>query len=148
MNEEARERALRLLDKRDYSRKMLLDKLTEKGVAPADAEEVTDWICSLGVVDDVRYAGLVVRHYAAKGYGERRIRDELYRRGIDKELWDEALEEMPGQDGALDAFLRGRLRGKTDPDSLRRAAAAAQRRGYGWQEVRQAIERLEREEET
>ena len=81
MNEEARERALRLLDKRDYSRKMLLDKLTEKGVAPADAEEVTDWLCSLGVVDDVRYAGLVVRHYAAKGYGERRIRDELYRRG-------------------------------------------------------------------
>ena len=55
---------------------------------------------------------------------------------------------MPGQDGALDAFLRGRLRGKTDPDSLRWAAAAAQRRGYGWQEVRQALERLEREEET
>ena len=89
MNEDAKARALKILERRDVSRKMLLDKLTEKGVADADAEEVADWLCGLGVVSDERFAGLVVRHYAAKGYGERRIREELYRRGIPREL-DEA----------------------------------------------------------
>ena len=93
MNDEARQRALKILERRDVSRKMLLDKLTEKGISNADAEEVADWLCGLGVVNDERFAGLVVRHYAAKGYGKRRICDELYRRGIDRELWDAALDE-------------------------------------------------------
>ena len=147
MSEEARNRALRLLDKRDYSRKMLLDKLTEKGISPADAEEAADWLCSVGLVDDRRYAGLVVRHYAAKGYGERRVRDELYRRGVPKELWDEALAEMPEQDDALDRLIRSKLGGKEpSKENLSRVSAALQRRGYGWQEIREAIERLNIEE--
>ena len=147
MSEEARNRALRLLDKRDYSRKMLLDKLTEKGISPADAEEAADWLCSVGLVDDRRYAGLVVRHYAAKGYGERRVRDELYRRGVPKELWDEALAEMPEQDDTLDRLIRSKLGGKEpSKENLGRVSAALQRRGYGWQEIREAIERLNIEE--
>ena len=147
MSEEARNRALRLLDKRDYSRKMILDKLTEKGISPADAEEAADWLCSVGLVDDRRYAGLVVRHYAAKGYGERRVRDELYRRGVPKELWDEALAEMPEQDDTLDRLIRSKLGGKEpSKENLSRVSAALQRRGYGWQEIREAIERLNIEE--
>ena len=147
MSEEARNRALRLLDKRDYSRKMLLDKLTEKGISPADAEEAADWLCSVGLVDDRHYAGLVVRHYAAKGYGERRVRDEFYRRGVPKELWDEALAEMPEQDDTLDRLIRSKLGGKEpSKENLSRVSAALQRRGYGWQEIREAIERLNIEE--
>ena len=148
MSEEARNRALRLLDKRDYSRKMLLDKLTEKGISPADAEEAADWLCSVGLVDDRRYAGLVVRHYAAKGYGSRRICEELYRRGIAKELWDAALEEMPESDEAIEKILRSKLRGDNSPESRKKAAAAAQRRGYGWEEIRAAMERLQSEDEA
>ena len=147
MNEEARTRALRLLDKRDYSRKMLTDKLTEKGISPSDAEETLDWLCSVGLVDDRRYAGLVVRHYAAKGYGERRVRDELYRRGVDKEFWEEALSEMPEQDNALDVLIRIKLGGKEPTrENLSRISAALQRRGYSYSEIRSALERLENEE--
>ena len=120
MNAEAKARALALLDKRDYSRKMLIDKLCEKAISTADAEEVADWLCSLAVVDDGRYAGIVVRHYAAKGYGKRRITEELYRRGIAKELWDEALEEMPQQDEAIDRLLRNKLKGDFSPESRKK----------------------------
>ena len=93
MNEEARKRALRLLEKRDYSRKMLLDKLTEKGVPGDDAAEVADWLCETGLVNDARYAELIVRHYAMKGYGQCRICDELYRRGIARELLGRVVAE-------------------------------------------------------
>lgn len=147
MNQEAKARALALLDKRDYSRKMLIDKICEKAISTADAEEVADWLCALRVVDDERYAGIVVRHFAAKGYGKKRIEQELYRRGIAKELWDEALEEMPEQDKALEKLLCTRLRGDYSPENRKRAAAAAQRRGYSWDEVRSAMERLQSEDD-
>ena len=141
MNEEAKARALKILERRDVSRKMLLDKLAEKGVADADAEEVADWLCGLGVVNDERFAGLVVRHYAAKGYGERRIREELYRRGIDRELWDAALEELTGSDERLDRLLGAKLRGDASPENLQRTQNYLLRRGYSWEDIREATER-------
>ena len=141
MNDEAKQRALKILERRDVSRKMLLDKLTEKGISNTDAEEVADWLCGLGVVNDERYAGLVVRHYAAKGYGRRRIRDELYRRGIDREFWDGALAGLPETDDTVDRLLSARLRGAVSPEALQRAQSYLLRRGYSWDEVCAATER-------
>ena len=141
MNEAAKKRALSLLEKRDYSRKMLIDKLTEKGAADDEAAEVADWLCALGVVDDGRYAALVARHYAAKGYGPRRIREELYRRGIARELWDEAMAELPETDGEVYRLLNAKLRGDTAPEAIQRAQNYLLRRGYSREEVRAAIER-------
>ena len=141
MNDEAKQRALKILERRDVSRKMLLDKLTEKGISNTDAEEVADWLCGLGVVNDERYAGLVVRHYAAKGYGRRRIRDELYRRGIDREFWDGALAELPETDDTVDRLLSARLRDAVSPEALQRAQSYLLRRGYSWDEVCAATER-------
>jgi len=142
--EAAKQKALALLDKRDYSRKELLRKLTEKGISDADANAALDRLCELGFVDDARYAPIVMRHYAARGYGRRRVAQELQRRGIPKELWDEALSQMPEQDEELDRLLRSRLRG-ADPDdraALKKAADALLRRGYGWDEINEAVERL------
>ena len=92
--EAAKQKALALLDKRDYSRTELLRRLTEKGYEDAAAVSAVDRLVELGFVDDARYAPIVVRHYAAKGYGSRRIRDELYRRKVPRALWDEALEQQ------------------------------------------------------
>ena len=107
----------------------------------ADAEEVADWLCGLGVVNDERFAGLVVRHYAAKGYGKRRICDELYRRGIDRELWDAALDELPETDDTVDRLLGAKLRGDVSPEGLQRAQGYLLRRGYSWDDIRAATER-------
>ncbi|MBQ3275623.1 MAG: regulatory protein RecX [Oscillospiraceae bacterium] len=148
MDESAKKRALALLEKRDYSRKMLLDKLTEKGTSPEAAAEVCDRLCELGVVDDARYAALVTRHYAARGYGARRIRDELFRRGIPRELWDEAMAELPDADDTADRLLRQKLRGwDGDEAALQRAQNYLLRRGFSWEEIRGALERYRSENE-
>ena len=141
--EAAKQKALALLDKRDYSRRELLRKLTEKGIDEADAGAALDRLEELGFVDDARYAPIVVRHYAAKGYGRRRVQEELQRRGIPRELWDSALEELPEQEDTLDRLLRSRLRG-ADPDdraALKKASDALLRRGFGWEEIQEAAER-------
>ena len=93
--ERAKARALRLLEKRDYSKAELAAKLVEKGEDPAEAEAVSERMAELGFVNDENYAGMVVRHYAAKGYGRARIREELRRRRVPRELWDAALCELP-----------------------------------------------------
>ena len=64
----AKERALALLDRRDYSRAELLKKLLAKGEEEAEATAAVERLAELGFVDDARYAPIVVRHYAAKGY--------------------------------------------------------------------------------
>ena len=138
----AKERAIAMLDRRDYSRRELLKKLIEKGEDPAEAEAVVDRLAEIGFVNDERYSKLVVRHYAAKGYGPGRVRQELQRRGIEKELWDEAMEQMPCQDDTIDRLLRSRLRsGSPDRGEIKKATDALARRGYGWDEIRSALER-------
>ena len=145
--EAAKKRALWLLDKRDYSRAELLRKLTEKGYTAAAAGSALDRLEELGFVDDARYAPIVARHYAAKGYGARRVQQELQRRGIPKELWDAALEEMPAQDDTVDKLLRAKLRGADPGDraALKRATDALLRKGYGWDDISAAVERVREE---
>lgn len=140
--EETRKKALSLLDKRDYGSAELIAKLVEKGAESADAESAVARMVELGFVNDVNYAAMVVRHYAAKGYGLTRVREELRRRKIERELWDAALEELPEPDETVDALLRSKMRGKgSDADALRRAGAALVRRGFTWDAVKSASNR-------
>jgi len=141
MNEKTKARAIRMLDKRDYARQELINKLTEKGETEEDATEVADRFVELGIIDDARYSAIVVRHYAAKGYGMSRIKNELYRRGISKDLWDSALEEMPEQDDTIDRFLASKLKGSVDTKDIKRASDALLRRGFSWEEIKSALMR-------
>ena len=81
--------------------------------------------------------------YVRKGYGARKIRDELYRRGIPRELWDEVLSQIQEEDSAsaIDAFLEKKLRGSHDPKDVKRASDALARRGYRWPEISDALRR-------
>ena len=139
-----RQRALRIIGTRAMSVKELTDRLKEKGETPDNAEDAAAWLEQMHLLDDAQYAAMCVRHYAAKGYGVGRIRSELYRRGIPRELWDEALAELPEQDDAIDAFLQKRFRGR-QPDrmEIRRAADALLRRGHAWGDIRRALERYD-----
>lgn len=141
-----KERAIAMLDRRDYSRRELINKLIEKGEDADEAEAVADRLVEIGFVDDERYAGLLVRHYAGKGYGLVRVKNELQRRGIPKELWDAALEHMPEQDDALDKILRSKLKSEhPDRAEIKKASDAAMRRGYTWGEIKSALERYHAE---
>jgi regulatory protein len=138
----ARGRALRALNGRDMSKRELLGKLARAGVDGELAGETADRLEELGLLNDAGYAASVVRHYAARGYGAGRVRDELYRRGIERELWDGALAELPDMEDAAYGFLKSRMRGAdADGPEARRATAAMRRRGYGWDEMSRARDR-------
>lgn len=137
-----RQRALRIIGARAMSVKELADRLKEKGESPENAEDAAQWLLDMRLLDDAQYAAMCVRHYAAKGYGPGKIRNELYRRGIARELWDEALEELPEQDDRIDALLRRKLKSDTpDRAELRKAADYLYRRGFGRDEIHAALAR-------
>ncbi|RKI67684.1 regulatory protein RecX [bacterium 1xD42-67] len=136
-------KAIDLLMKRPQSRKELGRKLKEWEAADGEIQLICDRMEELGYLDEEEYAGRIVRHYAAKGFGERKLRDELYRRGIPRELWDEALGQIQEEDSAcvIDAFLEKKLKGSHDPKDVKKASDALARRGYRWPEISDALRR-------
>ena len=139
---ESRVKAARLASGRMLSRKELTDRLNRKGIDPDTAEETADWLEELGAVDDAAYAGVIARHYGGS-YGPGRVRQELQKRGIPHELWDDALAQLPDSAGAIDAFLRSKLKGKApDRATLKKLSDALLRRGFSWQDIRPALNRL------
>ena len=140
---ESRVKAAQLASGRMLSRKELTSKLSRKGIDPDTAEETADWLESLGAVDDVAYAGVIARHYAASGYGPGRVRQELQKRGVSRELWDDALSQLPDSADAIDRFLQKKLSGRTpDRAMLKKLSDALLRRGFSWSDIRPALNRL------
>ena len=137
----AREKALELISRRPMSRKELMDKLTSKGETEDTAEYCAGWLEENGFIDEERYAAQIARHYAAKGYGAGRVRAELSRRGLNRELWDEAMAAMPTGDDKLDRFIAARLKDPEDRDEIRKVSSALYRRGYSWEQIRSALAR-------
>ena len=136
-----REKALELVSQRQMSEKELNRKLRDKGADEETADYCVQWITERGLIDEERYAGAIVRHYASKGYGEGRVRQELMRRGVPRELWDDALGELPEDTSKLDRLVASKLRDPEDRDAVRKLSASLYRRGYSGEEIREALER-------
>ena len=138
-----RNRALELLSYRPMSARELREKLVQKGESPENAEAAALWLQDRGFLDDGRYAAMVVRHYAGKGYGEGRVRQELQRRGVPREYWEDALRQLPPGEEKLDAYLAARLRDPSDRKEVQKVSAALFRRGFSWEEIRAALARFQ-----
>ena len=138
-----RQQAAEMAGRRMLSQKELSDRLVKKGTDPQEAQETAQWLADLGAVDDAAYAGVIVRHYAAMGYGPGRVRQELQHRGVPRELWDEALDQAPDSAWQIDRFLAAKLRGRAPEEAeKRRLTSALLRRGFAWGDVREAWSRL------
>ncbi len=138
----AKARAVRIISAAAVSEGELKNRLTQKGETPEDAENAVRWLSDLDLLDDAETARQIVARGAARGYGAERIKQMLYEKRIPKQYWDGALETMPDMSEALTAFLRKRLGEEPDEKTRRSAVQAALRRGFRWEEIREALERM------
>ena len=144
----AKERAVRIVSATSISKKELEKRLIQKGEKEEDAKQAVMWLEDLKLLDDKQVAQQIVRNGLSRGYGASRIRQMLYEKGIPKELWEDALSDLPPQDDAIDAFLQRRFRGrKPDRAECKRATDALLRRGHSWNDIRRALERYAPDEE-
>ena len=135
----AREKALEYISRRQMSGKELRSKLVQKGIDEDDADFCVQWLSDNGFINDESYSAAIARHYAGKGYGAGRVRAELSRRGIDRDLWEDAVGSMPDGSDKISKFISSRLTDPDDRDQVRKVSQALFRRGYSWDEIRSAL---------
>ena len=71
-----------------------LDKLLAKGHDEEAADYALAWLTERSLLNDMLFAESVVRSYTRKGYGAARIRQELTRRGIDRDTAEAAMQTL------------------------------------------------------
>ena len=137
-----KDRAVHMVSARPLSKKELVDRLAREKDLRRDAAQAADWLEDLGLIDDREYALTVVRHYSAKGFGVKKIRDELYRRGVPREFWEEALAQLDDPADTLDRLVQARMAGRTPTrENLKKVSDYLARRGFGWQDISAALRR-------
>ena len=125
-----------MIGMRAMSKKELTDRLIRKGESPENAEVCVRWLESLNLLDDAEYAAMLARHYSSKNYGVNRIKNELYRRGVPKELWDEAWSRYrtAGKNSYKRQAERRNRQGRAEE-----VTDFLLRRGYTWEEIKSAL---------
>lgn len=136
----AKEKALYLLEHRPHSKRELEDKLA-RTVGREAAGQAAGRMEELGLIDDADYAHRLAEELARKGFAAPRIRQELLRRGIGRELAaQEAERAAAAPEDALHSLIERRFaRQLGEEKGRRRAVAALQRMGYRWEEIRSAL---------
>lgn len=136
-----KERAYDILSRRDHSEKELLTKL-QRYVDIDAAHRVVSRMKELGLVNDEIYAEKYVKQLADyKLFGEKRIRQELYKRGIsrdiiEKTILDADIDEMVG----LCALIQRKyLNALKDERGQKRTFNALLRQGYQYSDIRRAM---------
>ena len=139
----AKKRALYLLGERMMCRGELLSKLTKTYVEEI-AEQAADYVCDLGYVNDEQYAPKLADYLIKrKKLGVRRARYEMLRRGLDRELVENTLADIPDDeiDEELTALISKKYSQKvSDYDDRRRTIAALARRGYDFGAIKRCID--------
>lgn len=136
------EKALNALAQKPLSGKELQRKVKQWEGSDEEAEAICARMEELGLINDASYADLLAQHYRAKGYGPRKIKDEFFKRGIDRSLWDAVLQNPDEDTSPIDRFIQQKLKGTTPDDKeIKRVSDALLRRGFSWGEVREALRR-------
>lgn len=139
----AKEKALWLISYRSHSKKELFDKL-KRSFDEASAQKAVDRMEELGLINDEEFAKLYARKLVnGKKMSVKAAEYELYRKGIDKITAEQVLGELEyDPQTQIIEFITKKYKNINDEKIKRRAVAALQRKGYSWEEIRQAIESL------
>lgn len=140
--EQAKEKALRLLEFRSHSAHELSEKLTRAGADDGDIEKIIDFCREYGFVNDAEYARRKARDLKNfKKLGKRRIAQELKSKGISAEDIENALSEVEDDEDELYKLVAKKLGGNFERKNTEKCVRYFMYRGYGISEIKRSIER-------
>ena len=141
----AYQRALYLLDYRDYTYSEMFGKLVDNYKSEALCTAVMKRLTEHGFIDDVRYAERMARKLVeVKHFGYRRCKREIMLKGVDQFIAEDALapyDEAFGEN--LTELLRTKhsryLTDIEDRKSIEKVKNALVRYGYDFSEINRAV---------
>ena len=145
------DRAATMLAARGRAARDLEKMLVRKGEQPELARKAVERLTAQGFLDDAVYARSFVRSKSSgAGLARRRLEQELGRKGVDRAVVAEAIDEVfeeEERDEAASAEALARKRSRTlrdaDPRATRRRLYAyLARRGYSVDVINEALDRV------
>ncbi len=137
----ARLAALDALARRDHASGELRRKLRDKGYDPNLVDEVVERLIAEKLVDDHRYVETFIGFHAARGHGPQRVRSDLQKLALQRELVEEALcafgDWMPHLHKARQKKFGAQL--PTHYSDKQRQARFLAYRGYTGAQIRMAL---------
>lgn len=137
----AKEKALWLISYRDHSKKELTEKI-KRTSDEQSAEKAVERMEELGLVNDKEFA----KRYAnklifSKHMSKTAASFELSRKGIDRELCEEILNDIDVDERQqIREVIDKKYKNISDEKIRRRAFSALQRLGYGFSDIRAVFE--------
>jgi regulatory protein len=145
------DRALNMLAANPRSERELRRRLVQKGEPEARVDAALARLVASGVVNDETFARQFTRsRVLGRGASRRRVRDELFKRGVSGQAAAQAIaevfeDEQVDETALVEAAARKKLRGLGSVDGVtrrRRLYAFLMRRGYDSAQIRDAIARV------
>ncbi len=139
-------KGLDLLSRRPHGTRELVKKLCEKGYEKESAEKACDRLLELGLLNDEEFARILANElYERKGYGVKRIKQELAFRGIDREIAENAIESLDiDTQTRIILVIEKKYKGKiNDEKGRKRAIDGLLRLGYSYSDIKSALNSVE-----
>jgi regulatory protein len=138
--EQLRQKAMRLLARREHSQKQLQQKLSLRGAQDQASIEAIEGLSEDGYQSDARFGGSLIRQRLAQGFGPLRIVAELQQAGLGRSLIAE-LMDAEGPDWVAvcrDAHQRRSGGGRHSEDAAKHWRYLAQR-GFTAAQIAQVV---------
>ncbi len=137
------------------TKKQTTIRLKERGFADDEIELAMDFLAEFNLIDDNKYAENFVKEYIIrKPSGEAKVRSELYKKGIDRYIIDDAIENYyPNEDcyslamKAAEKKIRtiGLRINESDKYSKKKRnslAAYLHRQGFDWDVIKRVVDEM------
>lgn len=140
----ARERALYLLDYKDYSYIDLFHKL-EKNYTEDTCYRVMDKMVEIGTINDRRYAEGLARHYMdVKRFGRYKAYQQMKLKGLTQEVINDALDEFDNEEDNYNRLYelveKKYARYLDDEKGIARVKNALVRNGYTYSLIKEVLD--------
>ena len=136
-----KERALYMLDKSYKTKRYVMDKL-KAGLYPENIiDKVVVFLEEINLINDLRYAEMYI-DYKRASKSKKQIVQDLYVKGVDKKLIDQALEESDFSDKeSLNKYIEKRKNkyDLTDRKDIQKFYSYLVSKGYSYGDVKEAL---------
>lgn len=133
------------LDLRDHSEKEIRTKLMRK-YDRESVDSAVEKLLELNLINDSKYALLLANElFERKKYGKNRIKSELYQRGISSEIINDVINEICDSEDTdniqriVDIIDKKYYNKMNDENSRKKVFGALVRLGYGFSDIREAM---------
>lgn len=136
-----------LLSRRDHSVKELRDKLL-RTVDRVSADKAVDKFIEMGYLDDEKFALNYAEHLLKnKNFSENHIKQELFYKGIDKEIISNVLDELEfdNTQAIINIINKSYLNKLKAEGGKNKVINALMRKGFSYSDIKSALYEIENE---